>query len=64
MFQSDLTDIAKSKNRGAIVIVTSLGIMKSGQEFHPEDTVSRADAAIAFSRFLEVRSKLDENPRF
>ncbi|MEJ8543989.1 S-layer homology domain-containing protein [Brevibacillus borstelensis] len=64
MFQSDLTDISKSKHRGAIVIVTTLGIMKSGGEFRPDKSVSRADAAIAFTGFLEARSKLEETPRF
>ncbi|MFY0544607.1 YcdB/YcdC domain-containing protein [Brevibacillus sp. H7] len=61
MFQSDLTDIGSSKARGAIVIVSSLNIMPTeNQRFQPQTTVSRADAAVAFARFLEKRSDLEE----
>jgi Zn-dependent metalloprotease len=62
MFQTKLTDIGDSKQRGAIVIVTTLGIMDADRtEFQPKEQVSRADAAIAFFRFLEKRSELDGN---
>ncbi len=65
MFQSPLTDIAASKQRGAITIVSSLGIMPAeGNKFTPAGKVSRADAATAFSRFLEKRVALEENKRF
>ncbi|NGQ97265.1 S-layer homology domain-containing protein [Brevibacillus sp. SYP-B805] len=62
MFRSELTDIQNSKVKGAIAIVNSLGIMPAdGNRFHPGDTVSRADAALAFYRFLEKRSELQDN---
>lgn len=63
MFQSNLTDIAKTKHRGAIVIATTLGIMTADkQTFKPAAAVSRADAATTFTRFLEKRSTEDSNP--
>lgn len=59
MFSSNLTDIANAKERGAIIIASRLGIIPTtGQQFQPQATVSRADAAITFSRFLEKRSEL------
>jgi S-layer homology domain len=65
MFATKLTDIDQSKHRGAIVIVTTLGIMPPGEgEFRPKGSVSRADAAIAFARFLEKRSELEESRTF
>jgi hypothetical protein len=61
MFQTKLTDIGDSKQRGAIIIVTTLGIMEAeGTEFQPKEKVSRSDAAVAFTRFLEKRSELKE----
>lgn len=63
MFRSDLTDIANTKERGAIIIATTLGIIPTDkQQFQPQATVSRADAAIAFSRFLEKRGELETKP--
>lgn len=61
MFTSALTDIANSKLRGPIIIINSLGIMPAEQNlFKPDEQVSRADAALAFSRFLEKRAELVE----
>ncbi|MDF2680278.1 MAG: S-layer protein [Brevibacillus sp.] len=63
MFQSNLTDIANTKHRGAIVIATTLGIMTSDKQvFQPKATVSRADAATTFTRFLEKRGNQDSQP--
>ncbi|QRG66133.1 YcdB/YcdC domain-containing protein [Brevibacillus choshinensis] len=63
MFQSKLTDIANTKHRGAIVIATTLGIMTTDkQAFKPTATVSRADAATSFTRFLEKRGTQETNP--
>jgi len=63
MFQSNLTDIDRSPNRGSIIIATTLGIIPTDkQTFRPQSTVSRADAAITFSRFLEKRSEQDTQP--
>lgn len=61
MFTSNLTDIANNKLRGPIIIINSLGIMPAEQNlFKPDEQVSRADAALAFSRFLEKRAELIE----
>lgn len=61
MFANKLSDIGSSKARGSIIIVTALGIMEAeNQRFQPQATVSRADAAVAFARFLEKRSDLEE----
>ncbi|GED69047.1 hypothetical protein BRE01_27490 [Brevibacillus reuszeri] len=63
MFQSQLTDIANTKHRGSIVIATTLGIVPTDkQKFEPQATVSRADAAITFTRFLEKRGEQDNGP--
>ena len=60
MFRSDLADIAGANERGSIVIATGLGIIPiDGKQFRPLASVSRADAAIAFSRFLEKRDELE-----
>ena len=65
MFDSELTDIANAEERGAIIIAATLGIIPTEQkQFHPEATVSRADAAITFSNFLEKRSELETKPSF
>jgi len=63
MFQSQLTDIAGTKHRGSIVIATTLGIVPTEkQTFQPQAKVSRADAAITFTRFLEKRGEQDTQP--
>jgi len=63
MFQSSLTDIAGMKHRGSIIIATTLGIIPSDkQTFKPQAAVSRADAAVAFTRFLEKRGEQTTNP--
>ncbi len=65
MFQNNLADISSSKSRGAIIIVSSLGIMPAeNQRFQPQATVSRADAAVAFARFLEKRYDLEERRNY
>jgi hypothetical protein len=59
MFKTDLQDVQDSKYRGPIAIVTTLGIMTpQDQKFNVQGVVSRADAAVAFSRFLEKRNEL------
>jgi len=61
MFANKLTDIGSSQARGSIIIVTSLGIMSAANDrFQPQANVSRAEAAVAFARFLEKRSDLEE----
>ncbi|MET3287904.1 UNVERIFIED_CONTAM: hypothetical protein ABID98_000474 [Brevibacillus sp. OAP136] len=61
MFTTKMTDIANNKLRGPIIIINSLGIMPAEQNlFQPDEEVSRADAALAFSRFLEKRAELVE----
>lgn len=63
MFQTKLTDIANTKHRGSIIIATTLGIVSAdGQKFQPQATVSRADAATTFTRFLEKRGEQDTTP--
>lgn len=63
MFQSKLTDIANAKHRGAIVIASTLGIMPTANDkFQPQLTVSREDAAITFTHFLEKRGDQSARP--
>ncbi|GAA4717287.1 YcdB/YcdC domain-containing protein [Brevibacillus fulvus] len=66
LFAADFTDVQDSKLRGPIAIVTTLGIMSAeNNRFQPEAPVSRADAAVAFYRFLEKRGELaEQNSRF
>ncbi len=62
LFETKLTDVNNSKHRGAIAIVTALGIMTGEKnQFKPKASVSRADAAVAFYRFIEKRRELEEN---
>lgn len=62
LFSTTLTDVANSKVRGSIAIVNALGIMNgSNGQFKPKASVSRADAAVSFYRFLEKRRELVEN---
>ncbi|MCG5250916.1 S-layer homology domain-containing protein [Brevibacillus agri] len=56
MFQSPLTDIGNAKHRASIIIATTLGIVPTDKtKFQPQGAVSRADAAVTFTRFLEKR---------
>ncbi|MGM0712120.1 S-layer homology domain-containing protein [Brevibacillus parabrevis] len=56
MFQSSFTDIANAKHRASIIIATAMGIVPAEKTtFAPQAAVSRADAAITFTRFLEKR---------
>lgn len=65
LFTSNLTDIADSKLSGPIAIVNALGIITGkNNRFEPGKEVSRADAAVAFSRFLEKRAELKEKNVF
>jgi len=66
LFNTDVKDVSGSKQRGAIAIVTKLGIMKAENgAFAPQSTVTRADAAVAFDRFMKKKNELeDDNPRF
>lgn len=58
LFASNVTDVAEEE-RGVIAIVTGLGIMNAENgQFAPDRVVSRANAAVAFSRFLEKRNEL------
>ncbi|RNB55870.1 S-layer protein [Brevibacillus gelatini] len=60
MFQSPLTDIGNTKHRASIIIATTLGIVPTDKtKFQPQGAVSRADAAVTFTRFLEKRGNVD-----
>lgn len=62
LFSTNLTDVANSKVRGSIAIINALGIMNGSKgQFRPDASVSRADAAVSFYRFLEKRRELIEN---
>ncbi len=67
IFYISFEDRDQIKETGHVAIVSGLGIMKGdGQRFHPDQTVSRAQAAVAFYRFLEARAKMrsDQTPTF
>ncbi|UFJ41562.1 S-layer homology domain-containing protein [Brevibacillus humidisoli] len=59
LFATNVTDISEEE-RGTIAIITTLGIMSAQDgKFSPDLVVNRADAAVAFSRFLEKRNELN-----
>jgi hypothetical protein len=63
LFKVAFKDAAKVKKKGQAAIVVGLGIMTlSGGSFMPERQMTRAEAAVAFSRFLAVRAQLQEAP--
>jgi hypothetical protein len=63
IFKLDLKDASKIKHKGQVAIVVGLGILSaSNGSFMPEQEVSRAQAAIAFSRYLQTRSVLQDAP--
>jgi Zn-dependent metalloprotease len=65
IFSLNIKDAGEVTNKGAVAIVMGLGIMSSnGNGFNPTKEVTRAVAAMAFYRYLEKRSLLDENTRF
>ncbi|MGD8192286.1 YcdB/YcdC domain-containing protein [Brevibacillus ginsengisoli] len=61
LFTTTLTDVADSKVRGSIAIIDELGIMSGTKgKFKPKASVSRADAAVSFYRFLDKRREMNE----
>jgi hypothetical protein len=63
LFKLDLKDAAQIKHKGQVAIVVALGILTaSNGSFMPAQDVSRAQAAIAFSRYLQKRSVLQDVP--
>ena len=63
IFKLDLKDAAQIKNKGQVAIVVGLGILTATNgSFLPEQEVTRAQAAIAFSRYLQKRSVLQDIP--
>jgi hypothetical protein len=63
LFKLDLKDSAKIKHKGQVAIVVGLGILTAANgSFMPEQDVTRAQAAIAFSRYLQKRSVLQDVP--
>ncbi|MBC8079515.1 MAG: S-layer homology domain-containing protein [Gorillibacterium sp.] len=71
LFNLDTMDAGAVKLKGQAAIVLSLGIMSksNGSYFMPANEVTRAEAAVAFFHFLEVRptmqsSSLQNNYRY
>lgn len=65
LFKLDANDSDQIKLKGQVAIALSLGIMdKSSGSFQPQNDVSRAEAAISFFRFLEVRPTMQSAPTF
>ncbi|CAK4852191.1 unnamed protein product [Aphanomyces euteiches] len=63
LFKLDLKDAAKIKHKGQVAIAVGLGILTAPNgSFMPEQEVTRAQAAIAFSRYLQKRSVLQDVP--
>jgi hypothetical protein len=63
LFKLDLKDAAQIKHKGQVAIVVALGILTaSNGSFMPSQEVTRVQAAIAFSRYLQKRSVLQDVP--
>jgi Zn-dependent metalloprotease len=65
IFSLNVNDATDVKNKGSVAIVMGLEIMTSSEsKFNPDKEVTRAEAAMAFYRYLEKRSLLEENNPF
>lgn len=63
IFQSNFKDEAAIDNKGQAAIVIGLKIMSlSDGKFLPDKEVTRAEASIAFYRYLQKRAELQEAP--
>lgn len=59
LFKVDLKDAASIEALGSVILATKLGIMDAPNEtFSPEKKVTRAEAAVAFYRYLSKRNDL------
>ncbi|MDQ6421004.1 S-layer homology domain-containing protein [Paenibacillus sp. LHD-117] len=63
IFKVSFKDEAEIENKGQAAIVVGLKIMSlSNGRYLPEKQVTRAEASIAFYRYLQKRAELKENP--
>ncbi|UJF33557.1 S-layer homology domain-containing protein [Paenibacillus hexagrammi] len=64
VFNQDFADKAQLKNVGEVAIVVGLDIMSLNDgSFGPDQEVTKAQAAVAFYRYLQKRSDLQDSPR-
>ncbi len=62
VFEPAFEDVEDDKYAGHIALVNRLDILSGdGDEFYPEKAVTKADAAVAIMKFLELEPKLNEN---
>jgi hypothetical protein len=65
LFNLDFKDADQIKLKGAVAIVSKLGIMKgSDGYFKPEGNVSRAEAAATYYEFLQKRAQFEQGPPY
>lgn len=66
LFRLDIADADSVKFQGHVALVLGLGIMTASDEdlFRPQEEVTRAQAAVAFFRYLEQRSSLMSQPMY
>jgi hypothetical protein len=65
LFQLHVTDAADIVHKGHAAMVLDLGIMSAqDSKFRPQEEVSRAQAAVAFFRYLEQRSSVSGGRTF
>ncbi|TDF98285.1 YcdB/YcdC domain-containing protein [Paenibacillus piri] len=63
LFAANATDLGDESTKGSIALVNALSIMPlEGGKFNPKEQVTRAQAATAFYKFLQVRSELQDTP--
>lgn len=63
LFNINFKDAGKTEKKGQAAIVVGLKIMTlTNGSFQPDKQVSRAEASVAFFRFLQTRAELQEAP--
>ncbi|WP_438444714.1 YcdB/YcdC domain-containing protein [Gorillibacterium sp. sgz5001074] len=64
LFRLDIADSGSVTHQGHVALVLGLGIMSSSSDglFLPQEEVTRAQAAVAFFRYLEQRGSLQSQP--
>ncbi|KGX91524.1 YcdB/YcdC domain-containing protein [Pontibacillus marinus] len=62
--KSNFSDIADNIDKGAIQVVDILGIMKGNHgKFYPNESVTKAEAAVVMMRMVKLQDKLDQEFR-
>lgn len=62
VFETSFEDVNGEEYAGHIALVNRLDILNGdGEQFHPDNAITKAEAAVALTKFLELEPKLNEN---